>query len=237
MDFSEQQLLAYNKYIAGENIFITGAGGTGKSALIRHIQQDASKKGHDIHVCALTGTAAVLLACKAKTVHSWAGIGKGTASTEALIEKIKKNRFLKQIWKATDILVIDEISMMSKSLFEKLDAIGRAIRMKQEPFGGIQLIFSGDFYQLPPVPDKDDLDTGKFCFESDIWFQTFKVENHVILSKIFRQSDPQWQKCLNQLREGRVKMSTNNLLLELVTSKQVDENMFVKPTKLFPTRK
>ena len=72
MEFSLEQQLAYNKYIEGKNIFITGPGGTGKTALIRHIQKDAYRKCIDIQVCALTGCAAVLLECKAKTVHSWA---------------------------------------------------------------------------------------------------------------------------------------------------------------------
>lgn len=236
MEFSIEQQQAYNKYIEGDNIFITGPGGTGKSALIKHIQENAIKRLLDIHVCALTGCAAVLLNCKAKTVHSWAGIGIGKASIETLVHKINNNRFLKQIWKNTDILVIDEVSMMSKVLFEKLDAIGKAIRRNQRPFGGIQLIFSGDFYQLPPVPDKDDPETGKFCFESELWFETFSPNNHIKLTKIFRQTDPIWQKCLNQLREGRIKITMNNLLLDIVANKKINENTLIKPTKLFPTR-
>ena len=74
MEFSKEQQFAYNKYITGKNIFITGPGGTGKTALIRHIEKDARKKGANILVCALTGCAAVLLECRAKTIHSWAGI-------------------------------------------------------------------------------------------------------------------------------------------------------------------
>ena len=75
MEFSEEQQLSFNKYVEGKNIFITGPGGTGKSALIKHIQADAYTKGKYIQVCALTGCAAVLLECKAKTLHSWSGIG------------------------------------------------------------------------------------------------------------------------------------------------------------------
>lgn len=235
MEFSPEQQLAYNKYIEGENIFITGPGGTGKTALIHHIQKDAYKKGFDIQVCALTGCAAVLLQCKAKTVHSWAGIQLGNGTIEQNVEKIMKNRYAKSSWKAVDILIIDEVSMMSKKLFEMLDAIAKAVRRNHRPFGGIQIIFSGDFYQLPPVGDKDEPETTKFCFESLIWLETFKPINHVSLCKIFRQNDPVYQKILCEIREGRLKRSSNEKLLQLV-GREIDTTSQIRPTKLFPTR-
>ena len=235
MEYSEEQIKAFTAYTQGTNIFVTGPGGTGKTALIKYLQKDAVRKGYNIQVCALTGCAAVLLECKAKTLHSWAGIGLGKGSFDQLVTKISKNRFLKGNWKNTDILVVDEVSMMSQKLFELLDAIGKAIRKDSRPFGGIQLIFSGDFYQLPPVGDRDDIETSKFCFESMLWSQTFSKDNHIQLTKIFRQTDPIYQKILNQIREGRLKRSSNEMLLHSV-GRKIPDNLGIHPTKLFPTR-
>jgi ATP-dependent DNA helicase PIF1 len=235
MDYSEEQNIAFNDYTQGKNIFVTGPGGTGKTALIKYIQKDAVRKGQHIQVCALTGCAAVLLECKAKTLHSWAGIGLGTGGFDQLVTKIMKNRFLKGNWIGTDILVVDEVSMMSQKLFELLDAIGKATRKNSRPFGGIQLIFSGDFYQLPPVGDRDEPETTRFCFETALWSQTFSRENHIQLTKIFRQTDPVYQKILNQIREGRLKRSSNETLLHSV-GRQIPEDICIRPTKLFPTR-
>lgn len=235
IEFSKEQRLAFNKYIQGNNIFITGPGGSGKSALIKKIYEDACAKGKDIQVCALTGCAAVLLNCKAKTLHSWAGIGLGNASLEELVAKIKKNKFTKAIWKGTDILVVDEVSMLSLKLFNVLNEIGKAVRGNRKPFGGIQLIFSGDFYQLPPVGNRDDLETQQFCFESEDWNDVFPLSCQIQLVKIFRQTDETYTTVLNQIRVGVIKKKTNDLLNRYV-GREYDKNLVVEPTKLFPTK-
>jgi ATP-dependent DNA helicase PIF1 len=235
MELSKEQQLAFDKYVQGHNIFITGPGGTGKSELIRMIYKHAHSRFKNIHVTALTGCASILLNCKAKTIHSWAGIGLGNGTTEQLVTKIKKNKFLKAVWKETDILVVDEVSMLSLKLFNMLNDIGKAIRKNQRSFGGIQLIFSGDFYQLPPVGDKDELDTQRFCFESDDWNSVFHRDSQIELKKIFRQTDDIYSTILNQIREGKIKKRANELLLEYV-GREKDPNLVAEPTKLYPTK-
>ena len=128
---------------------------------------------------------------------------------------------------------------MSLKIFDLLDAIGKKARNNSKPFGGIQLIFSGDFYQLPPVGNKEDIDTTRFCFESELWHQTFTLENHVQLIEIFRQKDPIYAKILNEIREGKLHRSSCKILEERVQKKYVVDlknETEITPTKLFPTR-
>ena len=236
MELSNEQQIAFDKYVEGKNIFITGPGGSGKSELIRRIYQHATRNFKDIHVCALTGCAAVLLNCNAKTVHSFAGIGLGNGTIEHLVQKIKQNKFAKNMWRTTEILIVDEVSMMSLKLFDALNHIGKAMRNNcSRPFGGIQVIFSGDFYQLPPVGNKEEPDTSRFCFESDDWNSVFHRDCQIQLKKIFRQqSDDVFASILNQIREGKIKRKTNDLLLQYVGRKCDDADLVI--TKLFPTK-
>lgn len=235
MELSLEQQIAFDKYVCGENIFITGPGGTGKSALIKKIYQHAIHNEKNINVCALTGCAAVLLNCNAKTVHSWAKIGLGNGTIEQAIQKVAFDKFAKANWRSTQILVIDEVSMLSLKLFNMLNEIGQFIRKNRRPFGGIQLIFSGDFYQLPPVGTKDEPDTMKFCFESSQWNNVFKKECQIQLVKIFRQTDEIYSTILNQIRVGKIKRKSNELLMTYVGRKP-DSSLITEPTKLFPVK-
>ena len=235
MELSREQQIAFDKYIQGENIFITGPGGSGKSELIRKINNHAFEHFKTIQVTALTGCAAVLLNCKAKTLHSWSGIGLGSGSIEDLIKKVKSNKFSKALWKNTNTLVVDEVSMLSLKLFDTLNIIGKIIRGNNKAFGGIQVVFSGDFFQLPPVGDKGEPDTQRFCFESEEWNNVFHPSCQIQLKKIFRQTDETYSSILNQIREGKIKKKSCELLSQYVGRKP-DANLVAEPTKLFPTR-
>jgi ATP-dependent DNA helicase PIF1 len=243
ISMSAEQKLAFDKYRSGQNVFITGPGGTGKSALIREIYRHANNQGHNIQVCALTGCAAVILDCKAKTIHSWAGIGIANGDIDRIVERVDKNFLKKKDWRQTRTLIVDEVSMMSKRLFDILDLVGKTARKcHSRPFGGIQLIFCGDFYQLPPVggSNSDDPDNSRFCFESESWFETFPKANHIQLKQIFRQNDPVYCQVLNQVREGRITRRTDEILKSRVgvvlPEFSEDGTPQTKPTILYATR-
>lgn len=249
MNLSLEQQQALKEYISGKNIFLTGPGGSGKTEIIKQMVRIGKERGREVQVCALTGCAALLLNCGAKTVHSWAGIGLANGSNHHIVKKLieSKNKSKLQKWTKTDVLIIDEVSMMSKKLFNLLDEIGRRIRKKYElPFGGIQVIFSGDFYQLPPVSngsraindadadeDDDSADASAFCFESENWTKTFHCA--IQLKTIFRQTDLDYCKILNQIRVGKLYKSSLDKLTPHIGKKNSENNF--KPTKLFPRKK
>jgi ATP-dependent DNA helicase PIF1 len=235
MELSEKQHEAFEKYKKGNNIFISGPAGSGKSALINCIYIDATSKYKNIQVCALTGIASLLLKnCYSKTVHSFSGIALGMGSIEKNVEKVFNNKFKTKIWQNLEILIIDEVSMMSKKLFEMLDSIGKKTRQNSRPFGGIQVIFLGDFYQLPPIENNYELDTGLFCFESDLWFDVFEKKNCIILTKIFRQTDEKYIQVLNEIRNEQMSPESISILKKLV-GKKIEEDKIVP--YIFPTKR
>jgi ATP-dependent DNA helicase PIF1 len=231
---SEDQQKVFDLYKNGKNVFMTGPGGTGKSALIRYIVEYAKANGKKIDVCALTGCAAVLLNCNAKTIHSWAGVGLAKESAGIIADKVVNHKAKKKNWMGVQILIIDEVSMLSLKLFETLDLIGKKIKMNKLPFGGIQVIFSGDFFQLPPVGDRDDIKSNKFCFESKLWDVTFP--NQIQLRKMFRQKDEKYAKILNQIRVGKISKNSCALLKSYV-GRVPNQDEIIKPTILYPRRR
>ena len=231
MELSTEQQHVFNSFKERNNIFMTGPGGSGKTFLIKQIYDWCNANNKNIQVCALTGCAAVLLQCKAKTIHSWAGIGIAKGETIDIVMRVSNDKFKKKNWMFADVLIVDEVSMMSAKILNILDGIGKKVRKNNRPFGGIQLLFSGDFYQLPPVGNQGDIETSQFCFESPLWNDMFHKE--ISLKKVFRQSDETYASILNQIREGILFKSG----LEKLQSRLIgcgDE--LIKPTKLMPRR-
>jgi ATP-dependent DNA helicase PIF1 len=234
---SKEQKYAYKKFRDGENLFITGPGGTGKTRLIKYLVDYSLSNNKPVQVCAMTGCAAVLLQCKARTLHSWSGIKLCKGKKNNVIESVLRNKHAAKAWRSAKVLILDEISMLSKKIFEIIDEIGRTIRKSTLPFGGIQVIFVGDFYQLPPIGSDGEPDTERFCFESPIWNTVFKPENHIELKTIFRQKDPIYKNVLMQVRKGQIDEESKDLLKQYLNrSYDVEKNNGCIPTKLFAIR-
>jgi ATP-dependent DNA helicase PIF1 len=231
MNLSLEQQEAFDAYMEGKNIFITGPGGTGKSALIKRIVRHARSRGSNVGVCAMTGKAAVLLECGARTFHSWAGIGLGKGEFGTIFSRLSYRG--KHNWENVNLLIVDEVSMMSLHMFNLLLFLTRTIRAKNVPFGGIQVLFSGDFYQLPPVPDRDEEDTGRYCFDHPDWNTLFPCQ--IDFKTNFRQSDPVFTAMLNRIRKGAWTAGDIDCL-EALATKELPEGEYL-PTYLTPTRK
>lgn len=143
-----------------QNIAILAGGGVGKSFILQKIYNLAKKNGKQVYLTSTSGTSANNI--KGTTLHSFAGIQLGNKPIEEILKMIRFNKDCYNRWKNVEMLLIDEISMLSAETFELIEKIAREMKRNNFVFGGIQLIISGDFLQLPPV-------TGKYIFTSEIW--------------------------------------------------------------------
>ncbi len=247
---TNEQKYVIDCLLEGNNVALLGGAGCGKSYLISTIYTEfpALKKLYmesqemnlsklpRIQLTALTGCASLLLGNKAKTLHSWAGIGLGKGTVQELFIKIRRNQKAMKNWLCTDLLVIDEISMMTGELLDKLNQLGRRIRpLKDKPFGGIQVLLVGDFYQLPPVNKNKD-EPLKFTFESDTWKELFEVGTGICieLQQIQRQKDAAFQQVLKESRIGNLSRESCAILRKCQERKWQDN--LIRPTLLFPKR-
>jgi len=189
----------------GKNVFFTGSAGTGKSFLLQHLLKHGC--GHAtgrVFATATTGIAAYNIG--GMTLHHFAGIDPRTySSRQELLAQIVRKKDAVARWKLARVLVVDEISMLDGRLFDDLEAVARQIRRSTAFFGGIQLILSGDFFQLPPVGRRskpgEATSPPLLCFESRAWTQG--ITETVVLKEIFRQRDDEFVHILNAFRVGR----------------------------------
>ncbi len=222
---SAEQKKVLHEIALGNNLLVTGGAGTGKSFLLNYLKRNYGYLG--LSVTASTGIAAVNIG--GSTIHSWAGIGLANLPIEQIIANLmtgKMSKIRKRI-RQTNILAIDEISMISADLFDILDQTLRAVRENKKPFGGLQILLFGDFLQLPPITKYGETKQN-FCFLSNAWRELdLKVFQ---LQEIFRQHDPKFIKILNNLRFGLLDESDVEELEQRV--KAEDKNIAIKPTIL-----
>jgi len=237
---NRKQKLAVDMMMRGENVFLTGPSGTGKSTVVHYFKNivGSTKK---IAITSTTGISALLIG--GTTLHSYLGIGLGNQNVQDTVKMIMSRPNIRKRWETLDVLVIDEVSMLSPQLFDKLEEVakivrfqakmGRSLLLKVEnmdiaPFGGIQLILSGDFLQLPVVGSDD------FCFEAESWGKC--VKNVVCLDEICRQTDRDFQKALNDLRFGNVSTETKKLLKSRVGA-ELKNDFGILPTEIHTTNR
>ena len=184
---------------AGSNLFLTGCAGSGKSwtlqNIIQHLRGD---KGKMVLVTAPTGTAACNIS--GVTIHHGFGLGINLRVWDPIYTK----RCIKDI----HCLVVDEVSMVSCELLEQLDSVARKVFSNEKPMGGMQVIFCGDFFQLPPVPDfkqqKEKEKETRFVFTHPLWNTLFSgAGTQICLTDIYRQKDLAFTSFLNKVRFGK----------------------------------
>ncbi|KAL5632929.1 hypothetical protein ACGC1H_003427 [Rhizoctonia solani] len=231
-ELSEEQKHVLNKVLQGESVFFTGSAGTGKSVLLRAIIEALGGPSDSIAVTASTGIAAAHIG--GQTLHSFAGAGLGHGDLNKLIKRIKQDPAARARWMKAKVLIIDEVSMVDATWFDQLEEIARKVRGKwKRPFGGIQLVICGDFFQLPPVRDSDRFDApASFVFDSYSW--DICVKTKVMLTQVFRQKDPRLVKMLNDARIGVVTDESAQILKALARPVFYDDG--IGPTELYPLR-
>ncbi|MFA6994987.1 MAG: PIF1 family DEAD/DEAH box helicase [Patescibacteria group bacterium] len=209
---------------AGHNILLTGPAGSGKTFLLNQYIGHLKKKNIGVAITASTGIAATHLG--GRTIHSWAGIGIKDRLSSRDIQALTKKSYLKKQFEKTAVLVIDEISMLPAHRLDLIDSVCQAFKKNSLPFGGLQIIMSGDFFQLPPI-SSGGVEV-EFVYKSNVWSE---MDLRVCyLDEQHRQNDKKMISILKSLREDAVDAETIKLLKSRMNQKINDE---VKPIRLF----
>lgn len=207
-ELSKTQLKSFELFKKGKNMLILGEGGCGKSKILKTIENYIKTEfpTKNIYLCSTTGISAFSIG--GVTIHSFMGIGTAEQDVSFLIRKILRKKDQRQRLIDTDILIIDEISMMSASLFEKINLIFQHFRKNKLPFGGVQVVFTGDMLQLLCIFNNNieiygEQDT-RLIVESDLFNSIFKKDDNIIvLDENFRQKgNPKFIDLLSRVRVG-----------------------------------
>ena len=177
-----------------KNVFITGGGGVGKTMMLGLFKENLTELGMRVHVTATTGMAATLIG--GTTIHRWAGVGLAKEPAAELLKRMRRDT--RDRWRDTDVLIIDEISMMDADLFAKYDEIAKHLRGNHgQVFGGIQLITSGDYLQLPPVKPEGAY---SFLFQHPLW--ETGIDKVFLFKHVYRTTDALFTDVLTRVRTG-----------------------------------
>jgi ATP-dependent DNA helicase PIF1 len=235
---ADQRLVMAAVTERGANVFFTGNAGTGKSYLLRAVVAELNRIHNctGVFVTASTGIAAANVG--GTTLHSFAGIGLGEDDAGTMARTLKHKA--RRRWCDAKVLIIDEISMLDGRLLDKLDSLARNVRNRpDEPFGGIQLILVGDFFQLPPVRLGQDPRV-RFCFAAQCWEEL--VHETFVLWHVYRQRDAGFLSMLDEVRHGTVGPASQALLeqahAQAASRNPKDwDNDEIKPTRLYSTNR
>lgn len=231
MELNDEQQKAVEYVLTGENVFLTGCAGTGKSYTIDVIVQKMRDRNKKVDITASTGLAATNI--KGRTLHSWAGIGIDMNENRTkLVGRIMKDKAKYDRWMKVDLLIIDEVSMIDYKFIEVLDDIAKYLRSSSEPFGGIQILLAGDFFQLPPV--QKERKEPIYLFEHSIWNTI--ISKNVMLTKIYRQENKEFIEILDRIRHNKITEEDEKTIMKTCKNK-LDNEWGVKPTQLLCTRR
>ncbi|NCP67358.1 AAA family ATPase [bacterium] len=195
---------------AGQNVFLTGSAGAGKTYLLNQYIAYLREHGITVAVTASTGIAATHIG--GQTIHSWCGLGIKDFITQQDLEKIAKRKPVRDRLQKVQVLVIDEISMLSKDNLAGVNQILQYFKQSNAAFGGIQVIFCGDFFQLPPVSKERRPSFERLAFMSPAWVEA--QLQICYLTEQFRAGDSDLINVLNEIRSGDFSDSSQDLLWE-----------------------
>ena len=209
---------------SGQNVFLTGSAGTGKTYVLNEYILYLKSRKIIPTIVAPTGIAASHL--NGQTIHSYFSLGLKDSVDEQFIANLLDKKKLQTRFKKLKVLILDEISMVSPNIFTAMDKILQAFKENTEPFGGIQVILSGDFFQLPPISQSND--SKRFSWQSPSW-KALDLQT-CYLQKKFRQDDNQLIFVLDEIRSGQISQQTYDILNQRY---QKDLNIQFTPTKLY----
>lgn len=210
---------------SGRNLLLTGPAGSGKTWLLNQFIGMLKAEGKKVAITASTGIAATHLG--GTTIHSWSGIGIAQYLSDFELDSLAQKEYLHKRFNSTDVLIIDEISMFDAPRLDAVDSVLRKIRNNDKPFGGIQIVLSGDFFQLPPITR--DQAPVQFAFQSQVWE---RMDDLVVcyLDFVYRQTDDPLLGILQEIRTGELTDGSVELLQARLAEKLPAE---LTPTKLY----